>query len=101
MVAITGEGISGLVVYHAPDSDENRYFPPGWSSVTILAVLPKYRRTGLRSKLLHACLDIAKSDKAQVFAALLNSRMVGAKKVFDKNGFSKSGYSKIISGQQF
>jgi len=101
LVAVTGEGISGLVVYHAPGSDENRYFPPGWASVTILAVLPKYRRTGLGSKLLHACLDIAKSDKAHAFAALLNSRMVDAKKVFDKNGFSESGYSKIISGQQY
>ena len=54
LVAVTGEGISGLVVYHAPGSDENRYFPPGWASVTILAVIPKYRRTGLGSKLLHA-----------------------------------------------
>ena len=101
LVAVTGEGISGLVVYQAPGSDENRYFPPGWASVTILAVLPKYRRTGLGSKLLHACLDIAKTDKAHVFAALLNSRMVGAKKVFDKNGFSESGYSRIISGQKY
>ena len=84
-----------------PGSDENRYFPPGWASVKILAVLPKYRRTGLGSKLLHACLDIAKTDKAHVFAALLNSRMVGAKKVFDKNGFSESGYSRIISRQKY
>lgn len=69
--------------------------------MTILAVLPEYRRTGIGSKFLHACFDIAKSDKAQFFAALLNSRMVGAKKVFDKSGFSESGYSKIISSQKY
>ena len=66
LVAVTGEGISGLVVYHAPGSGENRYFPPGWASVTISAVLPAYRRTGRGSKLLHARLNIAKSESAQV-----------------------------------
>ncbi len=60
-----------------------------------------YRRTGHGSKLLHACLDIAKSEKAQGFAALLNSRMVGDKKIFDKSGFSERGYSKIIFGQKY
>ena len=100
LVAITNEGMSGLVVYHAPNLDENRYFPPNWASVTVLAVLPKYRRTGLGSKLLQTCLDIAKTDRAHVLAALLNSRMVGAKRVFDKNGFAESGCSRIISGQK-
>ncbi len=56
---------------------------------------------GSDPKLLDTCLNIARSDKAHVFAALLNSRMVGAKKFFDKNGFSESGYSKIISGQKY
>ena len=51
--------------------------------------------------MLRACLDIAKSEKAQVFAALLNSRMVGAKKIFDKSDFSERGYSKIIFGQKY
>ena len=63
LVAVTGEGISSLVVYHAPGLDETRYFPPDCASVTILAVLPEYRRTGLGSKFLHACFDIAKVIK--------------------------------------
>jgi len=39
--------------------------------------------------LLHACFDIAKSDKAQVFAALLNSRVVGAKNFLTRMAFQK------------
>jgi len=101
LVAATGTRISSLVAYHAPDTDETRYFPPDWASVTNLAVLPEYRRTVLGSKLLHDCLNIAKSEKAQVFAALLNSRMVGAEKIYDKSGFSERGYSKIIVGQKY
>ena len=60
LVAVTGEGISGLVVYHAPGSGENRYFPPGWASVTILAVLPEYRRNGLGSKTVRHLLKYSK-----------------------------------------
>lgn len=96
MVAATGARISSLVAYHAPDTDETRYFPPDWASVTNLAVLPEYRRTVLGSKLLHACLNIAKSEKAQVFAALLNSRMVGTERFMTRVAFQNVVIVKLL-----
>ena len=46
-----GRGISGLVVYHAPGSDENRYFSIQLLLCNDFSCSSKYRRTGLGSKL--------------------------------------------------
>ena len=100
LIAITHEGISGLVVYHAPSSYKSEHLPQSWASLAVLAVLPQYRRRGIGSKLIQTCLNIAKTDKTEVFGVLLNVQMTAAKTVFEGKGFVKNGYSRMISGQK-
>ena len=101
LVALDSLHILGVAVYRAPNSKPNSTIRQNWSSLTVLGVLPEYRKRGIGMKLLNVCLDLARADKAKCFGVFVDPIMSDATSFFQSAGFKQNLYLKVISGSKY
>ncbi|MEY2834149.1 MAG: hypothetical protein RLZZ574_3409 [Cyanobacteriota bacterium] len=89
VVAEQARQLVGSVVYYRPGTSTSRLFQPEWASLRMLAVLPEYRGQGIGRQLTKACIERAKSDRAEIIGLHTSELMVSAKRMYEKLGFQQ------------
>jgi ribosomal protein S18 acetylase RimI-like enzyme len=93
LVAVTGpeERVVGSIVYDGPEGGRHPLFPKGWSFFRSVGVDPAWRSRGVGRQLVEACLERARTEKADWLALYAADVNETALHLYKAMGFREVG----------
>ena len=83
--------IVASVGYCRPGDADPSIFPPHMAAIMLLAVHPSARRRGLAKRLVDACIERARRDRAPAIGLFTSEMMTSARRLYQSLGFQEDG----------